>query len=63
MNTDFLRTQSWHTQALNRFIDHENLYISLYHETADVSYTYPIIIIKHFLHLITYYCPKVSLTI
>ena len=40
MNTDYLRTQSWHIQALNRFIDHENLYISLYHETADVSCTY-----------------------
>ena len=40
MNTDFSRTQSWHTQALNRFIDHEDLYITLNHDVANVSYSY-----------------------
>ena len=40
MNTDFSRSHSWHTQALNRFVDYEDLYISLFHDNADVSYTY-----------------------
>ena len=40
MNTDFARLHSWHTQALNRFVDYEDLYILLYHDNADVSYTY-----------------------
>ena len=40
MNTDFSRTHSWHTQALNRFIDHENLYNALQHSSSNVSYSY-----------------------
>ena len=40
MNTDFSRTHSWHSQALNRFIDHENLYNALQHSSSNVSYSY-----------------------
>ena len=39
MNTDFSRTHSWHTQALNRFIDHENLYNALQYSSSNVSYS------------------------
>ena len=40
MNTDFSRAHSWHTQALNRFIDHENLYVALQHSSSTVFYSY-----------------------
>ena len=40
MNTDFSCAHSWHTQALNRFIDHENLYVALQHVSSNVSYSY-----------------------
>ena len=40
MNTDFSRKQSWHTHAMNRFIEYENLYIILYHDVANVLYSY-----------------------
>ena len=40
MITDFSRRQSWHTQAMNRLIVHENLYITLYHDKANVLYSY-----------------------
>ena len=40
MNSDFSRAHSWHTQALNRFIDHENLYNALQHSSSNVSYSY-----------------------
>ena len=40
MNADLSRRNSWHTKALNRFIEHEDLYITLNHSCADVSYTY-----------------------
>ena len=63
ISTDFLRTQSWYTQAPKRFIDHENFYISLYHERSMSLILIQIIIVKHFPHLTTHYCPKVSLTI
>ena len=36
MNIDFSRKQSWHTQAINRMIEYENLYITLYHDVANV---------------------------
>ena len=38
--TDFSRKQSWHTHAMNRFIEYENLYITLYHDVANVLYSY-----------------------
>ena len=40
MNTDFSRVHSWHTQALNRFIEHENLYVALQHRSSSISYSY-----------------------
>ena len=40
MNADLSGRNSWHTKALNRFIEHEDLYITLNHSCADVSYTY-----------------------
>ena len=40
MNTDYSRAHSWHTQALNRFIDHENLYVALQHSSSNVPYSY-----------------------
>ena len=39
MNADLSRRNSWHTKALNRFIELEDLYITLNHSCADVSYT------------------------
>ena len=53
MNTDFSRLHSWHTQALNRFVDYEDLYISLYHDNADGLILIQITIMIHFLYL---YC-------
>ena len=29
MNADLSRRNSWHTKALNRFIEHEDLHITL----------------------------------
>ena len=40
MNTDCSRAHPWHTQALNRFIDHKNLYVALQHSSSNVSYSY-----------------------
>ena len=40
MNAYLSRRNSWHTKALNKFIEHEDLYITLNHSCADVSYTY-----------------------
>ena len=40
IDTDFSRAHSWHTQALTRFIDHENLYVALKHSSSNVSYSY-----------------------
>ena len=40
MNTDFSRIHSRHTQALNSFIDQENMYIALNHSNSNVSYSY-----------------------
>ena len=40
MNTDFSQAHFRHTLALNRFIDHENLYVALQHSSSNVSYSY-----------------------
>ena len=40
LNTDLSRVHSWHTQALNRFIDHENVYVALQQGSSYVSYSY-----------------------
>ena len=40
MDTNLFRCTVWHStcKALTRFIEHENLYITLNHSCADVSY-------------------------
>ena len=40
MNTDLSRSHSWHTQSLLRFIENEDLFITLNHSCADISYSY-----------------------
>ena len=39
-NTDLSRSHSWHTQSLLKFIGNEELFITLNHSCADISYSY-----------------------
>ena len=40
MNTDLSRSHSWHTRSLLTFIANEDLFITLNHSCADISYSY-----------------------
>ena len=40
MNTDLSRFHSWHTKSLLRFIENEDLFITLNHSCACISYSY-----------------------
>ena len=40
MNTDLSRFHSWHTQSLLTFIENEDLFITLNHSCAYISYSY-----------------------
>ena len=63
MNTDFSRAHSWHTQALNRFIDHENC-MSLYSIVAQMCLiVIVIVIVKVIQYLIIFSYQRVFLII
>ena len=40
MNTDLSRSHSWNTQSLLKFIENEDLFITLNHSGADMSHSY-----------------------